>query len=197
MIKLILASLILSTQALAGPNPTPSPNPKTTVVFVVGLNSPEGYAPLKTYITNFYKARLPVGTPWFITQWDHDVTAEIKAAFPLNRIVLVGHSFGGGKSAMVANDLGSKVKALVLIDPVKPTEAVQNNSGLTITAPISNVYSFIRPFGAVPWTARINPKTSTVEFTEFKYNCESADINLCHGLYVWKQRVVDLVKQNL
>jgi hypothetical protein len=193
------------------------------LVFTCGLCANEQeYVGLLTAISNFLKPRLPANTPMTMLRWYEDLAAQIKLkAPPPQKLVMVGFSFGGGKSVEACRQLqqvGRNVDALILIDPVSPTwpdanakpkDAAGNLLPKPWTGPwqgntwdfvlpdnVKRAWCFYREAREVPWSAPI--RKAKCEFYNKKYNGKNPlDVLAAHGEYVWSGETVDAIKRAL
>lgn len=165
----------------------------TQWVFIVGWNKDEaGYKGLQEYVQTFYTGRLPKGTPFFASRWDHDVTAEINAKYPTGDIGIIAHSFGGQKAIEVCNELARPVKKLILLDPVDYHNAATPNSvGFAVPRNVLAARCFYRQKpSAAPWSGNI----SSPQIVNTMYVPTTSDP---HGEYVWNSSTMNEVKASL
>lgn len=166
----------------------------TQWVFIVGWNKDEpGYQSLQAYVQKFYTDRLPKGTPFFTSRWDHDVVAEITTRFPTGDLGLLCHSFGGQKGVEVCEALAPRpIKKLILIDPVdyhNPNNP--NTRGFAIPRNVLAARCFYRQKPtAQPWSGSI----SSPQIVNTLYVPTTTDP---HGEYVWNASTLNEVKASI
>lgn len=170
----------------------------TSVVFTLGLSSSEAdYAKLATDVAAWWQPRLPAGTKLYMNRWDKDVLTDlIKQVPPTDKLVLMGFSFGGGKTVEVATSLnaaGRVVAGIVLIDPVDyKNPNTPNTHGFPLPPNVKKAWSFYRGATASPWSSFI--ATAACEFYNKRYVPSSNDVQAAHGQYVWSGETVNAVK---
>jgi pimeloyl-ACP methyl ester carboxylesterase len=168
-----------------------------SVVFIQGLCPTElDYKPLMDYEFNFYKNKLPAGTPLHVDRWDHDVAANVLAKFPTGDLVIVGFSFGGQKAVEICTTLNRPIKKLILLDPVDYHNGNKPNTvGFVLPDTVKSAHCFYRGATQIPWSGSISK--ATCEFINKKYNPTKKSVDEAHGEMVWHADTISLIKASL
>jgi carboxypeptidase C (cathepsin A) len=150
--------------------------------------------------------KLPANTKNLITRWDHDVAKEINDNFRDDDICLVGHSYGGCKSARVSFELNRPIRKLILLDPVEIDAGNKvNKVGFPISPNVQTAECYYRLCTATPWSGWINgvrvPDNCKVVLNtnvmNSVYKPKSSDPWQAHGEAVWSSYLLNSIKQAL
>lgn len=179
----------------------------TTIIFTLGLNDSEAnYVKLANDVQAWWTTQLNnrklTGYRLVMMRFYDDIQGYIAKNVPVtDKLVLVGFSYGGGKTIDVANALNIAKRAIngiVLIDPVVctpctakgPNNDKPNITGFAIPGNVKQAWAFFRGATQSPWSSSIASASGPYVNTRY---INSGSVAAAHGMYVWQGATVDAV----
>jgi hypothetical protein len=134
-----------------------------------------------------------------------NLVCDLKSVPETDKVVLMGHSFGGDAAINAAMISGKKIDRLVLFDPVlnsfritssiigiDHSTAYNNPSqflGFTIPANVVESYDFYRVATQAPYSKKIS--NTTAKYVNINIpNCKDCGLASHHGDAVWNYNVI-------